>query len=79
LASNAALFSSMARSSAAICSRSRVAVRMLALLASPWKNAPSIPTTAPPSRSRRRASSTKSQLAAFNAAGLSLRKLAIVR
>src|SRR4029077_814206 len=57
----------------------RFSVAMLALLASPSKNAPSIATSVPPSRSRRRASRTKSRLAAFSPAALSLRKLAIVR
>ena len=79
LASSAALYSAMLRSRAAIRSCNRFSVRMLALLASPWKNAPSIATSAPPSRSRLPASRTKSRFAAFSPAALSLRKLAIVR
>ena len=53
--------------------------QMDALLASPWKNEPSIATTAPPTRPRSRTSSTKRRFAAFSAAQFSLRKLAIVR
>jgi len=52
---------------------------MLALLALPSKNAPSIATSSRPTRSSSRSTITKSRFACFSAPTLSLRNWPIVR